>query len=126
MELKKKHKTILAAAVLIALAAVYFLFDPYTGIFFPKCIFRMLTGWECPGCGSQRALHSLLHGDIVTALRQNMWIPFATLYIVLLTIAMLFFSRKSRFTAAITNKYLLFAFLLFTLLWFVVRNIYGV
>ncbi|MGP1467335.1 MAG: DUF2752 domain-containing protein [Porphyromonadaceae bacterium] len=126
MELQKKHKTILAAAVLIALAAVYFLFDPYTGRFFPKCFFRMLTGWECPGCGSQRALHSLLHGDIVTALRQNMWIPFATLYIVLLTIAMLFFSRKSRFTAAITNKYLLFAFLLFTLLWFVVRNIYGV
>lgn len=37
----------------------------------PKCIFKALTGWDCPGCGSQRAIHALLHGRIVEAWRFN-------------------------------------------------------
>ncbi|MDD7318525.1 MAG: DUF2752 domain-containing protein [Prevotellaceae bacterium] len=122
----RKHKAILAAAVLIALAAVYFLFNPYSSRFFPKCLFRELTGWKCPGCGSQRSFHSMLHGDIAAALTMNIWLPFASAYVALIVMAMLFSDRKSRFTAAVTNKYLFFAFLLFTLLWFVLRNICGV
>lgn len=30
------------------------------------------TGIYCPGCGAQRALYHLLHGDIVAALRCNL------------------------------------------------------
>ena len=37
------------------------LFDPAQYGIFPSCPFRWLTGWKCPGCGSQRALHHLLH-----------------------------------------------------------------
>ena len=33
------------------------------------CIFKWLTGYPCPGCGSTRALISLLHGDI----KQSLW-----------------------------------------------------
>ncbi|SDX04637.1 DUF2752 domain-containing protein [Aequorivita viscosa] len=29
------------------------------------------TGFYCPGCGSQRAIHLLLHGDIIGAFRFN-------------------------------------------------------
>lgn len=38
---------------------------------FPKCPFKVLTGLQCPGCGSQRAIHALLHGDIAAAWRFN-------------------------------------------------------
>ena len=31
----------------------------------------MLTGWDCPACGGQRALHSLLHGRVGEALHFN-------------------------------------------------------
>jgi hypothetical protein len=37
----------------------------------PRCPFYLLTGWYCPGCGSLRAAHYLLHGHILTSFRYN-------------------------------------------------------
>lgn len=37
----------------------------------PKCVFYALTGLYCPGCGSGRALYSILHGRILHALDYN-------------------------------------------------------
>ena len=122
----RKHIGILTAAVLLALAAVYFFFDPNTEGVFPKCAFYVLTGWKCPGCGSQRALHALLHGDITGAFHMNMWIPVAATYIVLVMIALFFSNRNSRYSKIVTNDYLFATFLLFTIAWFVLRNVYGV
>jgi len=61
-----------AIAILIigALAALYF-FDPAEADFLPPCPFRYLTGWECPGCGSLRAIHQLLRGRPLAALALN-------------------------------------------------------
>ncbi len=42
-----------------------FLFD---GV---HCLFYRLTGFECAGCGSTRAIASILSGDIKSALRYN-------------------------------------------------------
>jgi prolipoprotein diacylglyceryltransferase len=53
------------------LAFVYFSFDPALTIFFPQCPFYKLTGYLCPGCGSQRAVHQLLHGNFSNAIRNN-------------------------------------------------------
>lgn len=37
----------------------------------PPCLFHALTGLYCPGCGSTRALHALLHGDLAQAMAMN-------------------------------------------------------
>lgn len=50
---------------------VYFVLDPTKVAIFPQCMFHQITGWDCPGCGAQRALHQLLHGSIVAAVRLN-------------------------------------------------------
>jgi hypothetical protein len=55
----------------LAVLTLVYLFDPSSAGFFPPCIFRMITGFECPGCGSTRGLHALLHGDVVTAWNFN-------------------------------------------------------
>ncbi len=47
----------------IGLAALFFFLDPSEHVIFPRCLFNSITGYYCPGCGSQRALHSLLHLD---------------------------------------------------------------
>lgn len=53
------------------LLIVYRQFNPYEVDFLPRCPFQAFTGFTCPGCGSQRSLHFLLHLDVVTALREN-------------------------------------------------------
>jgi Protein of unknown function (DUF2752) len=57
----------LSAAVALLLAA----FDPGSTWWFPSCPLRALTGWLCPFCGTLRAAHALLHGDLRTALALN-------------------------------------------------------
>ena len=74
-QLSKKYITvsIMLAAVTLALVSLR-VFDPATSGVFPPCPLRALTGWYCPGCGSLRAFHQLLHGNLAKALALN---PFA-------------------------------------------------
>lgn len=61
-------------ATLVAVTGVWALrtFDPnVAGNPFPPCMFRLLTGYFCAGCGITRALHALVHGDLMAALRFN-------------------------------------------------------
>lgn len=64
---------LLACASLAAIAsiAVLFLFDPATAGFYPPCLFQTLFGASCPGCGSLRAAHQLLHGNVAAAWSLN-------------------------------------------------------
>jgi len=55
----------------LALAAVLYLANPETCVWLPPCFFHSLTGLHCPGCGSTRALHQLLHGNVAGAVRLN-------------------------------------------------------
>jgi hypothetical protein len=58
------------AAVLGGLAVVY-KFRPTEYSFYPQCPVYLSTHWLCPGCGSTRALHALLHFDLRSALHYN-------------------------------------------------------
>ncbi|GAB3260565.1 hypothetical protein GCM10027347_24960 [Larkinella harenae] len=67
----------------IGMVAVYSWFDPARVSFFPPCPFRLLTGLECPGCGSQRCLHQLLHGHIRKAYAYNPLLVLSIPYVLL-------------------------------------------
>lgn len=56
---------------IVAAGSYLFLFDPAGGVGYPSCPFRALTGFDCPGCGSLRGLHQLLHGNIAAAFAFN-------------------------------------------------------
>jgi hypothetical protein len=60
----------LGIAMTCCVVLLYFVNPAKSGIF-PPCPFYMLTGLYCPGCGSLRALHHVLHGDISAALGLN-------------------------------------------------------
>jgi len=62
---------ILLAVVLALSGLVLFWFDPSRHAFYPQCLFHRSTGLLCPGCGSLRALHQLLHGHLATAFHSN-------------------------------------------------------
>ncbi|HKR65370.1 MAG TPA: DUF2752 domain-containing protein [Thermoanaerobaculia bacterium] len=60
-----------ASIVAIAGAWVLYHYPPATSTFYPHCAFHDWTGLDCPGCGTTRALHELLHGRIGNAFRLN-------------------------------------------------------
>jgi hypothetical protein len=62
----KKWLPAVIATALVMLAVLY-LFDPARAGIFPPCPLRYFTGWYCPGCGSLRAMHQLLRGNLGAA-----------------------------------------------------------
>lgn len=60
------------AAAVAAGAAVLAVRDPSAAGGYPPCPIAALTGLDCPGCGSTRAGHALLHGDVIAALDHNL------------------------------------------------------
>ena len=64
-------KLIIIGTAVIAILLMYFFLDARVGDIFPHCPFHTLTGFYCPGCGSQRALSSLLHADFLQAINFN-------------------------------------------------------
>jgi hypothetical protein len=68
----QRRLTALLIWLSLAVGAAYlFVFEPGKSGFFPACPFRTITGFTCPGCGSTRGLHRLLHGDVVGAFEFN-------------------------------------------------------
>ena len=80
--------------------AIYFVFDPSEGMFFPSCPFKSLTGFDCPGCGSQRAIHEILHLNFKKAFEYNALlvslIPYLILAITLSTKQLRNYFSKTR------------------------------
>lgn len=79
------RKFVAVVAILFAMAVIAYLavFDP-TVMPAPQCPFRLITGLDCPGCGSQRAIHAIFHGNFLQAWNLNpalfFAIPLAGLY----------------------------------------------
>ena len=117
-------RALLLAGGIIACAAgvlIFFAFDPTRVPIFPPCVFHELTGLDCPGCGAQRALHQLLHGNILAALRLN------AMFVISLPLAAWFGTRwllrTSRGeTASITARWL-WLYLAAWLVFGVLRNL---
>src|SRR5215472_13847455 len=64
-------KTGVLAAMVMAVCGVVYSFSPTEYSFYPRCPLYTATHWLCPGCGSTRALYSLLHGQWNAALHYN-------------------------------------------------------
>jgi hypothetical protein len=62
---------LIAGALVVAGVAVVFAFNPARTDFFPRCPLHAATGLYCPGCGSTRAVHQLLHGRVAAAFGYN-------------------------------------------------------
>ena len=83
MDIKKIGKWILVVLGLIVLIFIYKSVNPVESNFFPKCPFHQLTGYKCPGCGSQRSIHYLLNFEISNAFHENAMLVISIPYILL-------------------------------------------
>lgn len=109
----------------LTMGAVYAFFDPAETVWMPKCPVHLLTGFDCPGCGSQRALHALLHGDFAGAFRAN-----ALLFLIIpvvMVMAVAEFNRKRwpRLHKALLQPAFVYGILSAVVCWTIFRNIIG-
>ena len=110
------------AALAVSLFCLYAWFDPSDAWWMPKCPVKFFTGFDCPGCGSQRAIHALLHGDLAGAFGYN---AILFLFIPLLALtgyAELTRSRHPALYRRLSHPLLVGAMLVLLILWGVARN----
>ena len=107
-------------------AGIYYFYqnDPaQSETVFILCVTKNISGIDCPGCGSQRAFHELLHGNFIKAAKLNLTIYFFTpllLFLFLKTVLKPF--RIDLPDLLITTKRLMLI-LFFLLLFTVLRNL---
>src|SRR5215212_9247658 len=83
-EFMYRRSTVVGIWALLAAGAVYlFVFEPGQSGFFPVCMFRLLTGLTCPGCGTTRALHEIVHGHFLAAFMLNPLLLIASPFLLL-------------------------------------------
>jgi len=122
----KPKQSIIIAGVLafFGMLALYTFWNPVELAVFPKCPFYAATGIYCPGCGSQRAVHQMLNGNIVEGIRYNYLI--ALLAVVLLYEAFMYimnvFLRKD-FPNLLHKSKVTHGILVIVLLFWLLRNI---
>lgn len=114
---------IVVVATLLLLGAFYFFVDPGSSIVAPKCVVKALTGYDCPSCGGQRALHALLHGEVADAFRLNPFLVVAVPYLLALLYAHFATGRRAARVRQVTHHpAVIWGYVVLFFLWWVVRN----
>lgn len=123
MKKKKVITIIVLAAVIVFMVACYFSFDPTVEKFFPQCIFKAVTGYDCPGCGIQRAFHALLHGDVKAAFHYNAFLVVSVPLMCLYGYGELRREKHPRLYSFLNSPYIIVGIGIMTVGWWIFRNL---
>lgn len=112
--------------LIIGLCVYFYQFNPSANEgYFLRCPSNLILGINCPGCGSQRAFHHLLHLEIIEALRYNalfvLAFPFVLYWIGIKIYNLIFDAKKT--TRFPTNKLFWIGLLIMVLLFGILRNV---
>lgn len=121
--MKRIIKPTMCAIIVGLLLIIYFYVNPATSHLMPKCVFKVLTGYDCPSCGSQRVLHALLNGRFYDAIMFNPFIFLVAPYLIAVIYASFSKSRIATSIKPITHHHITISiYLIIYLVWWVVRN----
>lgn len=119
------RKGIVGIVLLLCAGVVFYAYNPESSMLFPRCPFLVLTGLKCPGCGSQRAIHALLHLDFPAAFHYNALLVLSLPIVFLLLYAEAVRHRKPAFYARIQRPAYIWVYFSLTLVWMAARNVFG-
>lgn len=92
--------------------------DPHNpASIYPPCPFKWLTGWNCPFCGGLRMTHDVLHGDLVAAVHDNVFV-----LVGIPVLAAWLLVRRARGKSSLSPPALLTA-VVATIAWTILRNL---
>lgn len=131
METTKINRNIIikiCSILLLGGAFIYYFYQNNpsdNGTSFLRCPSNLLFKINCPGCGTQRAIHHLLHLEITEAFHFNaLFVLFSPLILVVFLLLIYnFIFNKSVKIPLLSNKYFLITLLVIIVLFGVLRNI---
>lgn len=126
-EKKRLIKAIAATLALITIAVSAGLLMGYSGVRIP-CIFNVITGLNCPGCGNTRAVLALLRLDFSRAFSVNALFPVEFGYLLYMYGLLCFnYIKKGKvsFNSPPSWRWIDITALVLIVGWGVVRNIFG-
>lgn len=115
----------MGGTVLLVGLVTYAVLDPSESILFPKCPFYVLTSLKCPGCGSQRAIHALLNGDIPGAFHFNALLVSSVPLVAVLVYAELTREKYPRLYFTLHKPLYIWMLAALVVLWWIFRNVFS-
>ena len=118
---------VLLGIAVFFLIRYYYLNDPEVsqeGTVFAVCPFHYITGLHCPGCGSQRAIHDLLHLRLYEAIKHNLLIGIVALVILAKGYAVWSQKYAAAYYYNLNNKsWFTYSIVVIVILFWVLRNL---
>lgn len=111
--------------ILISLGILYYLVNPMHSGYTIQCPWYILTGTQCPACGSQRALYSLTHGHLSNALSYNYFFIFSIPYAFAAVLSTWYNLNHvfDKLKNIIYHQYVLKIYIILYFSWWILRNI---
>ena len=120
----KGGKNWIFVVIILVVVGYYFLLNPYEQeYFFISCPFYQISGYQCPGCGSQRAFHELLHLRIFEAIKQNVLFVLAIPYVLLIYYTSFHQEKYRKLRQMLMGNKTLLILLVVAILFGVLRNL---
>lgn len=127
MELPYWHsyKKYIILIVMITFGIILYFRNPEDTIWFPKCMFYTITGYQCPSCGIQRAAHQLLHLNFKKAFLYNPFLVISVPYGLLLVLVTWVVPQDKliRLRKSCNHHITVNIYLILMIIWWIIRNI---
>ncbi|MBR6705050.1 MAG: DUF2752 domain-containing protein [Clostridia bacterium] len=119
-------KVMIKGAVILTAGCAYYVWLSLTGLGIP-CVFHLVTGLKCPGCGVTRMLISLLRLDLSAAFSYNaVLLCLLPLLLSLGLFSLIRYVRTGNRSMTRAENALIYAAAAVLIIWGVVRNLPGI
>ncbi len=120
----KGEKKWIFVVIIIVIMGYYFFLNPYEQeYFFISCPFYKITGYQCSGCGSQRAFHEILHLNFEEAFHQNALVLFGIPYFSLIFFTSFHQEKYAKLRQLLIGKKTIIILFIIVILFGVFRNL---
>lgn len=120
----KGEKKWIFVVIILLITGYYFFLNPYEQeYFFISCPFYKITGFQCSGCGSQRAFHEILHLNFREAFHQNALVLFGIPYFSLIFFTIFFQEKFAKLRQLLIGKKTILILFVIVILFGIFRNL---
>ena len=120
----KGEKKWIFVVIILLITGYYFFLNPYEQeYFFISCPFYKITGYQCSGCGSQRAFHEILHLNFREAFHQNALVLIAIPYFSLIFFTSFFQEKFAKLRQFLIGKKTIIILFIIVILFGIFRNL---